>query len=197
MAIEIVPGVVEAAPVETATAIADPIVETPVAPEFKAIVLDSQDAADNFMKDRVARATRSAETKAAAEKKALEDRIAAFEDEKLSADEKKDKRIADAEKLAADALAENTKLQRTNVVRDLAEEAGLPKKLWDRVRGDTEDEITADIAELMEGIPAPAEPVKGTPPTRAPKVKLQSTNTEIDPGDNADAIVKGLSRGGF
>lgn len=193
---------VVAAPVEPATPVADPVV-TPEPPveTFKAINLDSQDAADNFVKDRVARATRAAQNAAKAEKDALEARIAEFEAASLTADEKKDARIAAAEKLAEERGATITKLERKELVSELAGEAKLPKKLWDRVRGDTEEEIAADIAELMDGEPTtpvvPAEPVKGVPPTRTPKVKLQPTGAVTDPGINADDILKTLTRSGL
>lgn len=197
----IIAAVVEAAPVEIAPIVADPVTPAVATPpvEFAAIVLDSQEATDNFVKDRVARATRAAQTAAKAERKAIEDELNELKNAALSETEKKDNALKAAEQLAAERGDELTKLQRASLVSDLAQEAGLPKKFWDRVRGDTDEEIVADIAELMEGIPAPADPVKGTPPSPAPKakVKVQPTGNEPDPGLNADAIVKELSRGGF
>lgn len=184
-------GVVETAPVETAAVVADPV--TPAEPtvvEFTPITLDSQEATDNFVKDRVARATRAAEKKVEGEKKALQDKIDAFENEKLTDDQKKDARAAAAEKLAQERGDELTKLTRELLVRDNA--GDLPKSLWDRVRGDTEDEIIADIATLLEGVPA-APSAPGRPPTQSPMVRVQPVGTDPDPGLNAEDIIKQLA----
>jgi hypothetical protein len=189
---EPVTGVVVDAPVETATIVADPVTDDAPVVEFKAITLDSQEATDNFVKDRVARATRSAEKKAEAEKQALKDRIAEFENEKLTEDQKKEQRAIAAEKLAQERGEELTKLQRAGIVRDLADEAGLPKALWGRVHGDTEEEIAADIKELIDGLPA-APVVPGRPPTQSPTVRVQPVNSDPDPGQSADDIMKILA----
>lgn len=190
----VTPAVVEAAPVETATPVADPVTPVvegaPVVPvPFKQIVLDSQDAADDFIKDRIARATRSAEKKAEAEKKILQDRITGFETAQLTEDQKKEQRAITAEKLAQERGDELTKLQREILVRDNA--GDLPKSLWDRVRGETEEEIVADIASLMEGVPA-APVVPGRPPAQSPMVRVQPVGTDPDPGLSVDDIMKQL-----
>lgn len=58
---------------------------------------------------------------------------------------------------AQERLAETDKelstLKRSQLVTELASDAGLPKKFWRRVTGDTQDEIQADIADLMEAFP--------------------------------------------
>lgn len=48
---------------------------------------------------------------------------------------------------------ELTALKRERLVTDIASEAGLPKKLWRRVAGDSEEDIRADIEDLMDGLP--------------------------------------------
>jgi hypothetical protein len=95
-----------------------------------------------------------AERKRAAD---FEAKVKAFEEKeekerqaKLSAEEK-------AKEKADKAEAELKRLQRENLVTKLAAKAGLDPDVWDRLRGDTEDEIAADIKFWEEKLPKPAE----------------------------------------
>lgn len=178
-----------AAPVDPA-----PVVGAP--PEFAAIVLDSQDAVDKMFKDRIAQANRVAEKKAKDDRKALEDKLKAFEDAALTDTEKKDNALKAAEQLAAERGEALTKLERKVLVRDLAQDSGLPKKLWDRVSGETEDEIAADIKELVEALPPVADPGKGKPPVQAPTVRVSPPGDSSDPELSSDALLASINRNG-
>lgn len=160
-------------------------VESDAGDSFKPIA--SQAEFDAALKQRLARAEKAAEKKFTGRVTELEGIVHAFENEKLSADEKKDKALADA----TAAIAErDTKLQtyeRKEKVSSLADELGLPRKFWDRVRGDSDEDITADINDLLEALPKPDAKVKQTG-----TVKVQSTG---DPGEQevtADSIFKNL-----
>lgn len=161
-------------------------------PGFKPIVLDSQDAVDGFMKARIARVEKKYSDYNDLKAKAAH--VDELEAASLSESEKLQKRLAEFEKLAADKEAELTKLQRDRVVSDVASEMGLPKKFWDRVRGDTDDEIISDITDLLEGLPKP-EKDKGSPPGQSPKVKVQPTGSDPEVQMTAEDILKSIPRG--
>lgn len=185
------------APVETAPVGADPeTVETAAVTEatFKEIVLDSQDAADQFVKDRVARAQRSAEKKTQQTVDDLKAQLKAHEDAKLSDAEKLVNATKAAEKLAEDRGNELTKLQRQIKVSELADEAKLPRSLWDRVRGDTDEELEADIAKLAtdfgvkDGVSTDSRR-----PVQSPTVSVTPTGGEPDADPTAKSIVDSMS----
>lgn len=195
---------VESIPVETASESADP--DAGSQPdgkksdkEFNPIVLDSQEAADKFVKDRVARAQRSVEKKFQDQISDLQSKLQAFEDEKLSESEKISKRAESAEKLAEERGGEVTKLRRELFIRDKADELAaeglaLPRDLWDRVRGDTDEDIEADMRALAAALPKPAETetTEGRPPTRQPREKVFPTGQEPDTELDAESIVNSI-----
>lgn len=191
-------GAVESAPVETATTVADSESETvtPSESPFKEIVLDSQEAADKFIKDRVARAQRSAEKKTQQQIDDLQAKLKSHEDAKLSDSEKLVNAAKAAQQLADDRGNELTKLQRTIKVGELAEAAKLPRSLWDRVRGDTDEELEADIAKLAtdfrvkDGVSTDSRP-----PVQSPNVSVTPTGGEIEIERNAKSIVDSMSFG--
>lgn len=164
----------------------------PTKKAFENIVLDSQEAADNFVKDRIARATRSTEKKFADQVKELSEKLKSYETEKLTADEQKELRLSEAEKLAEERGNQITQMLRERTITDLAVEAGLPKNLWDRVRGENDEEIAADINALVALLPK--ETVKETagPPSQAPTVKLSPTGDEPNSEPDAKSIVDSL-----
>lgn len=163
--------------------------------EFKAIT--SQDALDAILTKRLERADKVSAKKYGETIKSLEDKIAAFESEKLSESEKLQKRLEDAEKLASERAGELTKLQRDRQVFDLAQEHGLPRALWDRVRGDSDEEIIADIEALKGVIPEP-KPSGGGFPQGPTRTTVAPTGEQPDPGDiTADDLLKQISFSNF
>lgn len=163
--------------------------------EFKAIT--SQEALDAILTKRLERAEKASSKKYGETIKSLEDKIAAFETEKLSESEKLQKRLEDAEKLASERAGELTKLQRERQVFDLAQEHELPRALWDRVRGDTDEEILADIEALKGVLPGKPE-TKGGFPQGPTRTTVTPTGDAADPGDlTADDILKSLSYSAF
>ncbi|WP_195167300.1 capsid assembly scaffolding protein Gp46 family protein [Mycobacteroides abscessus] len=163
---------------------------------FKAIT--SQSDLDAILTKRLERADKASAKKYGETIKSLEDKIAAFETEKLSESEKLLKRLEEAEKSAADRAGELTKLQRERQVFDLAQEHGLPRALWDRVHGDTDEDILADIKSLLDAFPkADPKGPQGFPQGPTPRV-VTPTGEPADPGDiTADQILKELNYSQF
>lgn len=152
---------------------------------FKAIT--SQTDLENVLKGRLARAEKAAEKKFTARVTELEGIVHQFENEKLSEDEKRDKRL---QELTA-ALAERDEAikshERSKLVSNLADELGLPRKYHDRIRGDSEEDITADIQDFLDGLPKSDAKVKPTG-----TVKVQSTGDQGEQEVTADSIFKNL-----
>ncbi|QWT30536.1 scaffolding protein [Mycobacterium phage Rose5] len=138
----------------------------------------------------------------------------AAEFEKLQAEkgsdiEKLTRRAEKAERELASLTEKLSKAERMEMVRDLADEMGLPKKLIKRVQGDSEEDIRADIEDLLDGLPKPEKKAEADggdkdkekkPPTQAPKARMTFTATgdEADEGLEltADEILKDVPRGG-
>lgn len=174
---------------------------------FKPIVLDSQDAVNAFMQKRISRVEKKYE--GFEDFKAKANQFDQLEAEKGSDIEKLTRRADKAEK-ERDALQEKvTKAERAELVRDIADELGLPKKLIGRVRGDSEDDIRADIADLLDSVPSPKtdddsknkkdDAGNDGPPSGAPKSKLKfaATGDESDTLNiSADEVLKRVPRGG-
>lgn len=152
--------------------------------------ITSQEALENILKGRLERANRSAEKKYSKQMDDLANKLKEYEDAKLSADEKKEKRLAELESSLAEATERYTKLERTRLVESLAREMGLPEKFWSRVQGATDDEIISDINDMLEGLPR-AEKAQGVP-TQSPRVSVQATNTDPEVDENPKAIVDKL-----
>lgn len=94
---------------------------------------------------------------------------------------------------------ELTKLQRANLIADLASERGLPKSFWKRVQGDSEDEIAEDMDSIVKdlGIKSGDAGKENTPKASAPKkgtVYGGGGETE-DPEPDTDYIVSKIPRG--
>ncbi|OMC55378.1 hypothetical protein A5747_13375 [Mycobacterium sp. IS-836] len=125
--------------------------ESDASESFKPIT--SQAEFDAAIKGRISRAEKAAEKKATARIAELEGIVHQFESEKLSEDEKRDRKL---QELTA-ALAERENMikgfEREKLVASLADEKELPRKFWDRVRGESEEEILADIDVLLEALP--------------------------------------------
>lgn len=91
-----------------------------------------------------------------------------------------------------------TKLQRANLIADLASERGLPKTMWKRVQGETEEEIAEDMDSIINdlGLKKAASDAskEKTPATRKGTVYGGGGETE-DPDPDTDAIVSKIPRG--
>lgn len=130
--------------------------------------------------------------------KAQAEKADALEAEKGSDIEKATRRAEKSEKDFADLQVLIAKRDRDDLVRDVAEELGLPSKLRTRVQGDDEKAIRADIAELLEGLPA-VDPSVKAPPVAGPKtkVKVSAGSGDGDPEWTSDDLVKAIGRGGL
>lgn len=154
---------------------------------FRAIT--SQEEFDAAIKQRIARAEKSAEKKAQTKLQELETKLQEHENAKLSEEEKRNKRLTELEKAIQEREEKITELERSKLVSDIASELKLPKKLWGRVVGNTEDEVRADIEDIMSDLPKPTESKK--PPSQT--VKVAPSGDSGEPADDADAILDSLS----
>ncbi|BCO56080.1 hypothetical protein MINTM005_13240 [Mycobacterium intracellulare] len=89
-------------------------------------------------------------------------------------------------------------LQRANLIADLATEKGLPKSMWKRVQGDSEDDIAEDIDALVADLGG-AKPAEGSGKGNAGtknKGALHGGGGEgEDPDPDIAKIVAGIPRG--
>lgn len=91
-----------------------------------------------------------------------------------------------------------TKLQRANLVADLAADAKLPKSFWKRVQGESEEEIAEDIKSIIEdlGIDVSGDSKEDTPKKPAKKAPAFGGGGRTpDPEPDTDAIVANIPRG--
>ena len=115
-------------------------------PEFKPI--ETQEALDAIIKDRIERAKKSAADEAAKkyegylspdDVKKHTDQIAALTD-----------KIKESETKIADLTAKNSAYEIASVKTKIAHEVGLPYELADRLSGTTEEEIRKDADALSK-----------------------------------------------
>lgn len=121
-----------------------------------------------------------------------------LQDEKATDAERWEK---EREKLQA-ALQERdeklTKLQRSNLIADLASEKGLPKSFWKRVQGDNEEEIAEDMDSIIKdlGLDQDREKSKAkTPSVRKSGTVYGGGGETDDPDPDTDYIVSRIPRG--
>lgn len=91
-----------------------------------------------------------------------------------------------------------TKLERANLIADLASEKGLPKSFWKRVQGDDADEIADDMDSIIKdlGLKADREASKEkTPSTRTKSAFYGGGGETEDPDPDTDSIVSKIPRG--
>lgn len=130
-----------------------------------------------------------------------------LEAEKGSDIEKLTRRAEKAERDFAEIQSKFAAAERNATVRDIADELGLPKALVKRVQGDTEEDIRADIEDLLQGLPSTKkdETPKGNdsknePPSQQPKARMTfaATGDQSDQGleISADDVLKDIPRGG-
>jgi hypothetical protein len=91
-----------------------------------------------------------------------------------------------------------TKLERSNLIADLASERGLPKSFWKRVQGDNEDEIAEDMDSIIKdlGLDQDREKSKAKTPTARKSGSVYGGGGETeDPDPDTDSIVSKIPRG--
>jgi len=81
-----------------------------------------------------------------------------------------------AQKAAADAAARLAEYERTNLRQRVALTKGVPVELVDRLRGDTEEEITADADALLALISAPKSPRPD--PSQGPRATANASTAD-------------------
>lgn len=178
---------------------------------FVPVTITSQDQFDELVRKRLDREQKKHERELAKfegfdDLKAKADKFDEYEAQQGTEIEKLQRQIEKANRERDEAAKKVAASERHELVRDIADELGLPKGLLKRVQGATEDEIRADIADLMEGMPTPSKDDGNKdegkePPSREPRPKMTFTTTgdESDDGLNvsADEILKDLNGGGL
>ena len=151
-------------------------------PEFKPI--ETQEALDAIIKDRIERAKKSAADETAKkyegylspdDVKKHTDQITALTD-KLKESETK---IKESETKIADLTAKNSAYEIASVKTKIAHEVGLPYELADRLSGTTEEEIRKDADALSKFAMHP----QATP----------SFSAETPPSASADSAYRALA----
>lgn len=90
-----------------------------------------------------------------------------------------------------------TRLERENLIADLASERGLPKSFWKRVQGDSEDEIAEDMDAIIKdlGLDKDRDSSKEKTPTRRRSAVYGGGGDTEDPDPDTDSIVARIPRG--
>lgn len=91
-----------------------------------------------------------------------------------------------------------TRLERANLIADLASEKGLPKSFWKRVQGDDEEEIADDMDSIIKdlGLKADREASKEKTPSARTRGAVYGGGGETeDPDPDTDSIVSKIPRG--
>lgn len=129
------------------------------------------------------------------------DRLKPFEDATKSADERKDARIAELEQSLAPLAEYKKSNEHSNLVRQIAEEVGLPASFVSRVRGDDEDSIREDAQSLLDALSESGSNSKQAPKPKSPQEKKQKDPENLRPGgggeteeDDVSAILEKLAK---
>lgn len=140
------------------------------------------------------------------------DRLKPLEDATKSDIQRRDDALAARDTQIAELLQFKQSRERQDLVRGLAEEAGLPSKFVSRVTGDDEDAIREDIADLLNVLSEGGSTSKKTPTPKAPKssgtpngrrVSSGGGGSDDDESDDAlaasilESIRKDRGRGGL
>jgi hypothetical protein len=91
-----------------------------------------------------------------------------------------------------------TKLERSNLIADLASERGLPKSFWKRVQGDNEEEIAEDMDSIIKdlGLDKDREVSKEKTPSARKKSTVYGGGGDTEePDPDTDSIVARIPRG--
>lgn len=167
---------------------------TPDATGQQAVKTFTQAELDAIVKERLERERKKAETAA---QKAAQDAEA-----KALREQGEYKTLF--EKVQADLAAERERakaLELAGLRRDVASKVGLPVALVDRLRGETEEELTADAQQLLAAMPKPAAPninaAASTAAVRQPELAgIDIDNLAARLGISAKYAKEFLSNGG-
>jgi len=91
-----------------------------------------------------------------------------------------------------------TKLERANLIADLASERGLPKSFWKRVQGETEEEIVEDMQSILGDLALTKEAREESKATPAPRKRgavFGGGGETDDPDPDTDSLVAKIPRG--
>lgn len=116
--------------------------------EFKPI--ESQDALDSIIKERLKRNTESVTASVSAEIAKKYEGYISPDDYKKFTDEQESlkTKLQESEKSIADLAAKNSAYEVSAMKMKIAQENGIPIELAERLTGGTEDEIKADAVKL-------------------------------------------------
>ncbi len=144
-------------------------------PEFK--IIETQEALDAVIKDRIERARKTAAEEAAKKFEGW----SSPEDVKKHTDQidALTKQLKDSETKIADLTAQNSAYEISSVKMKVAHEVGLPYELASRLSGSTEEEIRQDADALSKFAVHP----QATP----------DFSPETPPGASADAAYRALA----
>lgn len=161
--------------------------------------LISQKELDRILQKRLKRQEEQFQKKLADYDKLKEDAEAfqKLQDEKATDAERWDRERTSLITERDEAKSELTKLQRANLIADLATDKGLPKSFWRRVQGETEEEIAEDIESIVEDLGLDKDQGSGkgkTPKPRKRQVYGGGGENE-DPDPDTDSIVSAVPRG--
>lgn len=125
---------------------------------FEPLTINSQEELDNIIKDRIGRLNKQHLEATAELQSKLDSANSLIEDYRKNEEEAKGKTSAEVEELKKQIAKYETDSVKTKV----AIEIGLPLEMRDRLRGNTEEEITADAQALLSLIPKPSAPSRST-----------------------------------
>lgn len=163
-----------------------PVVTAEPEPALEPVTSAAAAAEPDWLPKRLERAERSAVSKALEEMgvASVEEAKAKLED----AEKVRQQQMTDAEKAALAATAEKDRADKAEAAlaerdaRDLrakiAAEFKLPDVLASRLAGTTEDELKADAAALLEGLPAQSDGVPSPAGTSAPVGPVLASTTD-------------------
>ena len=156
--------------------------------EDKPVTFKSQAELDKIIQDRVAR-EKNKNNELAQKNATLEARVQELEP--LEAATQTDTQRWEKEKKAL--LEENAELksykannERSNLVRDIAKDKGLPDGFLNRVSGDTPEEIAADVDSLLETLNGSVKATKPAATTRPTDSKSKTSKASHGGGDSDD-----------
>lgn len=136
---------------------------------------ESDDEALGDAGKRALIAERAARKEAEKRLSELDKRIEEFEDGQRTEEEKRLRALEKQQKRNSELDAENAKLKRELLIRDVVAEVGLPNELTGRLRGDDYETLLADAKELKELVA----PDKDTSPRRPAPVPQAGNVSDV------------------
>lgn len=126
------------------------------------------------------------------------DNFRKLQDEKSTDAERWEKEREKLNALLQERDEKLTKLERSNLIADLASERGLPKSFWKRVQGENEEQIAEDMDSIIKDLGLDVTPGEGKT-TSKPAVRKAAVygggGESVDPEPDTDAIVARIPRG--